>query len=119
MLNLIQPIWAQETFDLTPKNEFAPLGKFRVNNLVQTLFSVLLVAVGLVFLFMLILGGLKWMTSEGDEKKLAAARGQITNALIGLVIVFSAWAIVALINTIFGINLLNFTIRPISSTSGV
>lgn len=44
--------------------------------------------------------------SEGDQKNVEAARNQITNALIGLAIVFAAFAIMKLIETIFGISLL-------------
>jgi len=62
--------------------------------------------VALVFFFMLILGGLKWVMAGGDEKKVGEARGQITNALIGLAIVFAAWAIMKLIGTLFGIDIL-------------
>jgi hypothetical protein len=60
---------------------------------------------------MLIWGGLRWVMSEGDEKAVTAARNQITNALIGLAIVFAAFAIMKLIETVFGIKLLSgFTV---------
>lgn len=120
-MNLIKPVLAlaENEFDLSPSGKFANVGKFRLNNMVSTFFSILLVVVGIVFLFVLIMGGLKWMMSEGDDKKLTAARNQVTNALVGLVIVFAAWAIVALINSIFGINLLNFTIPAMSGLGGV
>jgi len=65
-----------------------------------------LIVVALVFFFILVWGGLKWVTSGGDEKKVGEARAQITNALIGLAIVFAAWAIMKLIGTIFGIDIL-------------
>ena len=114
-MNLIKPVLAADTtFDLSPTGDLNRIGKLTLPNMLSTLFSVLLVVVGIVFLFMLIMGGLKWMMSEGDDKKLTAARNQVTNALVGLVIVFAAWALVALINSIFGVNLLNFTIKPIA-----
>lgn len=114
-MNLIKPVFAQGTkFDLSPTGDFARVGKFTLPNMLSTFFSVIIVVVGIVFLFMLIMGGIKWMMSEGDDKKLTAARNQVTNALVGLVIVFAAWAIIALINSIFGINLLNFTISPMT-----
>jgi TRAP-type C4-dicarboxylate transport system permease small subunit len=69
-----------------------------------------MLVVALVFFFILILGGLKWITSEGDEKAVGAARNQITNGLIGLAIVFAAFAIIKLIGTIFGIDITNFTV---------
>jgi hypothetical protein len=59
---------------------------------------------------MLVWGGLKWVMSQGDSKNVEAARNQITNALIGLAIVFASWAIVRLIETIFGVSILNLKV---------
>jgi hypothetical protein len=111
-MSLIAPVLAvdAETFNLAPVGSFQRVGEFKISNMVSTLFSVILVVVGIVFLFVLIMGGLKWLMSEGDDKKLTVARNQVTNALVGLAIVFSAWAVVALINSIFKINLLQFSI---------
>jgi len=59
------------------------------------------------------MGGLRWVMSGGDQKNVEAARNQITNALIGLAIVFATFAIMKLIETIFGITILsNLTIKP-------
>jgi hypothetical protein len=62
---------------------------------------------------MLLLGGMQWILSGGDKASTESARGKITAALIGLVIIFSAWAIATLINSIFGVNILNLTIPKI------
>ncbi|MBU1104283.1 pilin [Candidatus Parcubacteria bacterium] len=64
------------------------------------------VVVGLIFFVMLILGGIAYMMSSGDEKQLTKAKQQITAGLIGLVIVFMAWWVVKIISVIFGINIL-------------
>ncbi len=72
-----------------------------------------MVVVGLAFFAMLVMGGLKWVVSEGDKNNVEGARNQVTNALIGLAIVFSAWAILRLIEAIFGISLLNITIPTV------
>ena len=70
-----------------------------------------MLVVAVVFFFILIYGGLRWVMSEGDQKAVEAARSQITNALIGLAIVFAAFAIMRLIETVFGIQLLSgFTV---------
>lgn len=74
--------------------------------------GLVLVLVAVVFFFILVIGGLKWVTSGGDEKKVGAARAQITNALIGLAIVFGAWAIMSLIGTVFGIKILDGLVIP-------
>jgi TRAP-type C4-dicarboxylate transport system permease small subunit len=69
-----------------------------------------LVAAALVFFFMLIIGGIKWITSGGDKGQTEAARNQITAALIGLFIVFASYAIISLIQIFFSINILDLSI---------
>lgn len=75
-------------------------------NLIQKAIQIiLLVAFVLSFIFLLI-GGIKWITSGGDEKGVASARNTITAALIGLVVVLMAFALIKLVETFFGISIL-------------
>ncbi len=74
--------------------------------LLKNVIALILIAAALVFFFMLVIGGIQWMLSGGDKAATEAARGRITAALIGLVIVFSAWAIVKLMETFLGIQFL-------------
>jgi hypothetical protein len=105
------PIYAAESLQLTGKSDtFKNLEGLTVNGMVSGAISLVLIVVSLIFFFILVVGGLKWITSGGDEKKVAAARAQITNALIGLVIVFAAWAIMKLIGSVFGITLIGSAI---------
>ncbi len=60
---------------------------------------------GIVFLFMLIWGGVEWITSGGDKVRNEAARQRVTNALTGIVILFSVFAILNLVECFFGIGL--------------
>jgi hypothetical protein len=62
---------------------------------------VLVVALILAFVF-LVIGGIRWIMSGGDKQGTEAAKGTITAALIGLVIVFLAWALLNLIRGFFG-----------------
>ena len=66
---------------------------------------ILIVAFVLAFIFLLI-GGIRWITAGGDEKGVAGARGMITSALIGLVIVLVAYAIIRLVETFFGFDII-------------
>lgn len=61
---------------------------------VGAIVNVLLIIAILISLFFLIMAGIRWMTSGGDQAKIGAARSQIIAALIGLVIAVSAFAIV-------------------------
>lgn len=61
---------------------------------------------GGVLMVYLLVGGFNWMTSGGDPKKVARARGIVTNALVGFVIMFMAYWIVQLIAEVFDIEVL-------------
>jgi amino acid transporter len=82
----------------------------RIENMVPALIKFVLVIAGLAFFFILVIGGIKWILSGGDKAHTEGARNQITAALVGLVIVFSAWAIIALIKSFFGVDLLQLTL---------
>lgn len=108
MLNLLL---AQDV-DLNPGGDFTSLSNITITSLLSALIVLVLIVAAVVFFFMLIIGGIKWITSGGDKAQTESARNQITAALIGLVIVFAAWAILQLIETFFNINLLQLNIVP-------
>jgi hypothetical protein len=64
----------------------------------------------IVFFFVLIIGAIQWISSGGDKQALEGARGKISNALIGLVILFATFAIIKLIETFFGFSILTLDI---------
>jgi len=107
-MNLLGPVLAQ--IELAPTGDFSNLGAITISGLISAAVILILVIASLVFFFMLIFGGIKYITSGGDKAQTEAARGTITAALIGLVIVFSAWAIITLINAFFGIDILSLQI---------
>jgi len=104
---LIKSAYAQESIDLNPGGTFINLKDLTPESVIGGLVSLVLVLAALVFFFMFVMGGIKWIMSEGDKTKLDTARQQITNSLIGLAIIFVAWAIIVLIDTLFGVNLTN------------
>lgn len=55
--------------------------------------SVLVIAGLLAFIY-LIYAGLQYITSAGDESKAGAAKKNITNVVIGLVVIMLAWGII-------------------------
>jgi len=60
----------------------------------------------IIFLFVMIIGAIQWIISGGDKAAIESARGKITNALVGIVILFSLFALLKLIEDFFGINIL-------------
>jgi len=81
--------------------------------LIKNILTLFLIVAGVVTFFMLLTGGIRWILSAGDKTQLENARSQITHALIGLVIVFGAFAIITLVGNFFGIQLLEFDLSPL------
>src|SRR3989344_6146185 len=79
---------------------FSDLGK-----LANTLLTLAYFVAGLAFFIYLLIGGIQWITSGGDPKALDAARGRITNAIIGLIIVVAAYAIALILENVLGIKI--------------
>lgn len=65
---------------------------------------------GLIFLFMFISGGFKYLTSSNDEKAVAAASSTLTSSIIGLVGVIASWLILKFIQDFTGINITKLVI---------
>lgn len=113
MFTLTNFLLAQgEKIELKPKagSGFERLGSLTIPSIVSGFIRLSLVIAALVFFFVLVIGGIRWIVSGGDKANTEAARSQITAALVGLVIVFSAWAIVQLIKTFFGVDIFELTL---------
>jgi magnesium-transporting ATPase (P-type) len=91
-------------------SKFSPLGELTVGRIVSGLIQMAMVIAAIVFFFVLVIGGIKWVASGGDKTQTESARNQITAALVGLVIVFAAWAILQLIKTFFGIDIFSLSL---------
>jgi hypothetical protein len=67
------------------------------NNLtgvIRTVINIISVAAGIAAVIMIILGGLRYITSGGDSSKVSGAKSAIIYAIVGLVIVVFSQAIV-------------------------
>lgn len=71
-----------------------PADLFGDNGVFKRITNVVLYIVGIVAVIMLIVGGIKYVVSGGDSKKVTDAKNTILYAVIGLVIAFLAYAIV-------------------------
>ena len=69
--------------------------------------NTLLMAVGLISVIMLILGGLRYITSGGDAKKVTDAKNTILYAIIGLILSVLSYAIVNFVLTTIGASSTN------------
>lgn len=66
--------------------------------------AVLIISALAAFIY-LIWGGIQWITSGGDKSATEAARNRIQAAILGLFIVFAAWAIMLVIGNFFGFSI--------------
>ena len=85
--------------DECPENLFGDTGIFK------QITNVVLYIVGVIAVIMLIIGGIKYVISGGDAKKVTDAKNTVLYAIIGLIISFLAFAIV------------NFVINALPSSS--
>jgi hypothetical protein len=77
-----------------------------IGSLVSLFLKISFVLAGLILLFYFILGGISMISSAGksDPKAAEQAKATITSAVIGFVVVFTAYWIVELIGKLFGIT---------------
>lgn len=81
-----------------------------LSNVLGKLVTLSLGVAGVWFFFNLIRGGYEWISAGGDKESVQKARGRITNAVVGLVITFSLFAIINVLEYFFGFSLLTFNI---------
>ena len=60
---------------------------------IGTIIQAALSLIGIIFLVLMIYGGFLWMTDRGNEQQVKRAQNLISAAVIGLIIVLSAYAI--------------------------
>jgi hypothetical protein len=77
-------------------------------NIISTVLNLAVVGAIIVCLFMLILGGFNWITSEGDKQKIAQARQRLAMSIIGLAVVFLSFLIINVIYAFFFGGAVNF-----------
>lgn len=70
----------------------------------------LLILVGAIatLVFMMI-GAVQWITAGGDKGKIDSARNKITQAIIGLAIVVSVFALFGVVQYFFGVNIVRLS----------
>ncbi|MFH1890883.1 MAG: hypothetical protein ABIJ91_04975 [Candidatus Kuenenbacteria bacterium] len=74
----------------------------RILEVVTDVIKMVLSLLALIFLILIIVAGVKWMTAAGNEESITKAKKIISNALIGLLIIFLSYAITAFV---FGVVL--------------
>ncbi|OGY27600.1 MAG: hypothetical protein A3F33_02375 [Candidatus Woykebacteria bacterium RIFCSPHIGHO2_12_FULL_43_10] len=80
-----------------------PMG---IGSFISSILSAAVTVAGLAFLGYFILGAFKFITAGGDQKAIDGAKKTLTSAAIGLLIVFTSYWIIEILQTITGVPIL-------------
>lgn len=69
-------------------------GGTQIDSVIQTIVRVLGIVAGILAVIMIIVSGIKYITSGGDSSKIASAKNALVYALVGIVIVALSQVIV-------------------------
>ena len=89
---IAHPAFAQDFEDFARTAGFSTQDDITV--IIARLIRTAISFVGVVAVVFVLIGGFMWMTSGGNTDRLKRAKSILTNAVIGLIIVFASFAIV-------------------------
>ena len=72
-----------------------------VNDLIGTIVNTMLLIVGILAVIVIIIGGIMFVTSAGNQQAVTNAKNAVLYSVIGLVVAFLAYAIVNWVFNIF------------------
>jgi hypothetical protein len=99
------PVFAQTETPATPPGNYGlteskgALIDRTPQQITGTVVGAVLSLLGVIFFLLVIYGGLRWMLAQGNEQEVEKAKQILIAAVIGLVIVLSAYAITTFIGT--------------------
>jgi len=64
-----------------------------IYQIISAIIDTVLSLLGIIFVILIIYGGITWMTSEGEEARVEKAQRIMREAVVGLIIVMAAYAI--------------------------
>jgi len=107
-MQLINTAWAKVNFgglDSTASN--AGYVKKALTDIAGSAVNIVLSAIAILFLMLMIYGGVMWMTAQGNEDQVSRARKLIIAAVIGLIIVVAAFALTSFLGDTLGPQTIN------------
>jgi hypothetical protein len=109
------PIFAQTIDDWSTGNRCAVDGIATIKGfecLFQNILQIIFPIAGLVFFIMFLIGGFKYLTSSGDNKKAAAASSTLTMSIFGIIGVIVSYLILLFIQKFTGVEVTQFNMGP-------
>jgi hypothetical protein len=87
-------------------------GSITLGSIISRALTYIFLFAGIGLLLVLIMSGFSFMTSAGDPKKMEKAKGQLTNALIGFLLIFVSFWLVQAAGYIFGMESITAIFSP-------
>jgi len=89
----------------TPVPIEGPVPQFgTLADIINKILPLLFAAAGLILFFYLISGGFDLLISAGNPEKIGKATGKIWNAILGFILIFTAWWLTQILARIFGLK---------------
>ncbi len=101
--NGLQPpsqAYAPETLD-----EDGFLGSF--DSIISNMLGLFTIVGALIFVIYFLIAAVEWISAGGDAGKVSSARDKMTQGVIGLIILVASYAILGLIGSIVGLDLID------------
>ena len=67
--------------------------RLTLSQMIASVIKIVLSLLGIIFIILIIYAGMLWLTSAGNEDRISKAKSIMISAVIGLIIVLSAYAI--------------------------
>ena len=99
VLSFSVPVFAQDACDITATNDPLICGEKNSNEeaalqqKVKSVLDTVYLWVGIIAVIVIVIGGVRYMTSTGDANKIQGAKRTITYSVVGLVVTIAAFAI--------------------------
>lgn len=104
-----------DNVDIRTNIRYNALANIKPSQYVTAAINLILGAAGVVAFIFLLWGGVQWILAGGDKEGTEKARKRITSALIGLAIVFSAYALIFIVQALFGISIISVNLSRIGT----
>ena len=98
-----------------PTGSFGILCTVSFQRLLSNGINLIFAVAAILALVFLIMGGIKWLTSQGEKEGVNKARETIVAAIVGLVIIFLSYLIVNFVLSLFvGVTLSNLQLPKLT-----
>ena len=80
-----------------------------MQQLLSNALTIFIVIGAFLLVIYIVWAGMQWISSGGDKQKVATARGRLTSAVVGFILLMVAVGVINLVGYFFKVNLLRLT----------